>query len=258
MARGDHHDGAHNFAMERTRFASRSPRRWARNRSMNIEANILKYIYGDQGSGGVKPLERYASFDYCFNYFQTFRESGTLAKVADDSNMQESCLQLGFYLASWGMLRGSSQLLKKSVKVYEPVIRAIASADDSVWDIDAHEYTPSNIKKIIGFEGTLQQALPASKSSPPSPTLVTKIMLGVFGNVPAFGTFFKDGFGVSTFGPKSLSKVGQFYWDNESIVEKYRINTLDFLSGSPTKRRYSRAKVIDMVFFIEGGGKSIE
>jgi hypothetical protein len=31
---------------------------------MNIDANILKYIYGDQGSGGVKPLERYASFAF--------------------------------------------------------------------------------------------------------------------------------------------------------------------------------------------------
>ncbi len=224
---------------------------------MDIESNILKYINGDQKSGGVKPLERYASFDYCFNYFQAFRESGTVKEVADATNMQESCLQLGFYLASWGMLRGSSMLLKKSFKVYEPVIHAIASANDSVWEIDADHYTPSSIKEIIDFEKTLQQALPASKSSPPSPTLVTKIMLGVFGNVPAFDTFFKNGFGVSTFGPKSLSKIAQFYRDNEAIIEKYRINTLDFLSGSPTKRRYSRAKVIDMVFFIEGGGKSI-
>jgi hypothetical protein len=225
---------------------------------MNVESNILKYIYGDQESEGVKPFERYASFDYCFNYFQTFRENGAIADIADASNMQESCLQLGFYLASWGMLRGSSQLLKKSVKIFEPVIKAIASADESMWDIDADHYTPSNILKVIDFEGTLQQALPASKSSPASPTLVTKIMLGVFGNVPAFDTFFKNGFGVSTFGPKALSKIGQFYRDNEEIIEKYRINTLDFLNGTSTKRRYSRAKVIDMVFFIEGGGKSID
>jgi len=225
---------------------------------MNIESNILKYVYGDKESGGVKPLERYTSFDYCFNYFQAFRESGTVAEIADESNMQESCLQLGFYLASWGMLRGSSQLLKKSVKVYEAVIHAIASADETVWGIDADQYTATNIKEIVNFEGMLQQALPASKSSPASPTLVTKIMLGVFGNVPAFDTFFKNGFGVSTFGPKSLSKIGQFYRDHEEIIEKYRINTLDFLSGTPTERKYSRAKVIDMIFFIEGGGKSIE
>ena len=209
-------------------------------------------------SGGVKPLERYASFDYCFNYFQAFRESGTANEVAHATNMQESCLQLGFYLASWGMLRGSSMLLKKSIKVYEPVIHAIASADTPIWDIDADGYTASNIEKIIDFEKTLQQTLPASQSTLPSQTLVTKIMLGVFGNVPAFDTNFKNGFRVFTFSPKSLSRIGQFYRDNKDIIEKYRINTLDFLSGQPTKRRYSRAKVIDMVFFIEGGGKLVE
>lgn len=203
-------------------------------------------------------MERYASFDYCFNYFQAFRESGATNEIASPTKMQESCLQLGFYLASWGMLRGSAMLLKKSAKVYEPVIHAIASEDIPIWDIDADRYTPSNIQKIIDFEKTLQHKLPASQSSLPSPTLVTKIMLGVFGNVPAFDTYFKKGFGVSTFNPKSLSRIGQFYSDNKTIIEKYRINTLDFLSGQPTQRRYSRAKIIDMIFFIEGGGKSVE
>lgn len=28
---------------------------------------------------------------------------------------------------------------------------------------------------------------------------------------------------------------------------------LDFGTGKPSQRRYSRAKVIDMIFFIEGG-----
>jgi hypothetical protein len=179
-------------------------------------------------------------------------------EVSHATNMQESCLQLGFYLASWGMLRGSSMLLQKSLKVYEPVINVIASADAQIWDIDADRYTSGNIQKVIEFEKTLQRTLPGSKSSLPSPTLVTKIMLGVFGNVPAFDTYFKNGFGVFTFGPKSLNRIGQFYMDNKDIIEKYRINTLDFMSGQPTKRRYSWAKVIDMIFFIEGGGKSVE
>jgi hypothetical protein len=82
-------------------------------------------------------------------------------------------------------------------------------------------------------------------------------MLGVFGNVPAFDTFFTKGFGAFTFGPKSLTRIGQFYSDNKDMIEKHRINTLDFLSGQPTPRRYSRAKVIDMAFFMEGGGKSV-
>lgn len=55
-----------------------------------------------------KPELRYASYDYCFNYFQSFYNNGTVVELASEANLQMSCLQLGFYLASWGMLRGSS------------------------------------------------------------------------------------------------------------------------------------------------------
>ena len=38
------------------------------------------------------------------------------------------------------------------------------------------------------------------------------------------------------------------------MIDRNRVSTLDFHTGEPTNRRYSRAKVIDMIFFIEGGG----
>jgi hypothetical protein len=132
---------------------------------MNIESNILRYINGDQKSGGVKPTERYTSFDYCFNYFQSFRESGTIKDISHEKNMQESCLQLGFYLASWGMFRGSSTLLQKSLKIFIPVINLIASTDAEIWDIDADRYTPDNIEKIIEFEKLIQSKWLVYKSS---------------------------------------------------------------------------------------------
>ena len=36
------------------------------------------------------------------------------------------------------------------------------------------------------------------------------------------------------------------------LIEAHREPTLDFDTGTPTNRRYTRAKVIDMIFFIEG------
>ncbi len=74
--------------------------------SVDLDANLRRYLDGGTGSGGRKPNERYASFDYCFNYFQSFRELGNISALAGPANVQLSCLQLGFYLASWGMLRG--------------------------------------------------------------------------------------------------------------------------------------------------------
>jgi hypothetical protein len=79
-------------------------------RATDIEANIAAFM------GGRGPDERYTSFDYCFNYFQVFREQDRVKEIAALESMQLSCLHLGFYLASWGMFRGSSTLLLKSLK----------------------------------------------------------------------------------------------------------------------------------------------
>ena len=212
----------------------------------DIEANIRGYLQGRM------PQERDASFDYCFNYFQTFREQHTVEQMASPAHLRESCFQLGFYLASWGMLRGSSFLSKKSAKFYVPIIETIANANPLLWDIDAHCYTTDNIALILTFKEEVAQAL--GKTNNPSDILVTKIMLGVFGNVPAFDDYFTKGFSVSSFGKRALEEVAHFYEARKAVIEQFRVPTLDFETGQPTRRLYSRAKIIDMNFFIAGGG----
>ena len=59
-------------------------------------------------------------------------------------------------------------------------------------------------------------------------------MLGVFGCVPAFDTYFKKGFGISTFSERSLRLVGEFYRANASVIDELRQPTLDFTTGQPT------------------------
>jgi hypothetical protein len=209
---------------------------------MDVEKNLAEYL------GDRKPTSRYASFDYCFNYFQEYRERDCIAALAEPANLQASCLQLGFYLASWGMLRGSSELLQRSVRSFVPVVEAIAAAPDEMWSIDADSYSEDSLTAILSFARVLRGTLHAGASD----ILVTKIMLGTMGCVPAFDTNFKNGFGVASFGRKSLRKVADFYRGNAGVIEAHREATLDFDSGLPTERRYTRTKVIDMIFFIEG------
>jgi hypothetical protein len=209
---------------------------------MDVEANLRKYL---RRRG---PKERYTSFDYCFNYFQSHRESGDVSKLVVGPQLQMSCLQLGFYLASWGMFRNST-LMERSVKHYEDLIGVIASLPPSIWDIDAHCYTVENCASIWEMKNQIQEALPGSKSD----ILVTKIMLGVFGIVPAFDSRFKTGSRIYGFGQNALRKISDFYLENAEVVERNRVSTLDFDTGKETHRRYTRAKVIDMIFFIEGG-----
>jgi len=160
---------------------------------MNVDDYLTQFINGNGKSHGRKPGERYASFDYCFNYFQQFREDKTLLNMADEANMELSCLHLSFYLASWGMFRGSSFLLEKSFKFFEPLIRTISSMDENIWNVDADEYTDQNIALLIQCSNTIAGSL--GKTNNPTDTLITKIMLGVFGNVPAFDNNFRKGFG---------------------------------------------------------------
>jgi hypothetical protein len=78
--------------------------------TVDIGANLTAFL--DQRA----PEARYASFDCCFNYFQEARETRETDRLADKDNLMLSCLQLGFYLASWGMMRGSGDLLQRSIR----------------------------------------------------------------------------------------------------------------------------------------------
>lgn len=208
---------------------------------MVLETSITTYL------ANRKADARYASFDYCYNYFQSFREAGNVGAPAEPGNIQLGCLHLGFFLASWGMYRGSSELLRMSARYLVPIVELVARAKTPLWDLDAHCYSDHSIAQLLETGGALRKIQPAM-----SDTLITKIMLGVFGSVPAFDTNFKRGFGVSSFGRKALRMIGMCYEENQMLIERLRTSTLDFVSGEPTTRKYTRAKVIDMAFFIQG------
>ena len=203
-----------------------------------------------------KPNNRYASFDYCYNYFYNFYKSNSLKKLANDENLEQSCLQLGFYLASWGMMRGSTFMLKKySSRNLGKLIKAISEMKRKLWEIDVDSYDEGNIKLLLECKEKIKVAL--GKNNNPSDTLVTKIMLGVFANVPAFDQNFKKAMKAYKFDEKSLGKIKELYDKNEKLFESFKIRTIDFKTGKETDIRYTNAKLIDMAGF-EHGKKLIE
>jgi len=218
---------------------------------MDLNANIRSYL------NDRSPFTRYSSFDYCFNYFSSFYEHDNIETIANPTNIQLSCLQLGFYLASWGMLRGSTLLLQKSAKHYEPLIYVIAKMPEVCWKIDLDTYSDENaIPLLLEIYRHISDSLREGDKLP-SPTLVTKIMLGVFGNVPALDDNFCKGFGFSKHFSKSLlRKVSDYYQTNREEFDRHGIKTIDFGTGMETNRYYTKAKLIDMVGFIEGLKKS--
>ncbi len=196
--------------------------------------------------------ERYTSFDYCYNYFRNTTDL--------NNDIEKSCLVLGFYLASWGMLRGSSFLLQKSAKHFQKLIEYYSTLDKEIWLIDVDNYSIENNSKIIEIYNKTKENIIIENNS--HLTLTTKILLGVFGFIPAydkyfcktFNELFKNKCGFTAVNTNSLNCLKEFYDINKTTIDKLadKTNTTDFLTGQKTNITYPKAKIIDMFGFTNG------
>lgn len=200
------------------------------------------------------PTDRYASFDYCYRYFHPSTAHDLLKDI------EKSSLAIGFYLASWGMLRGSSFLLNKSAKHYEPLVAYIANLDKAVWSIDVDSYNEENIRTICTIYNEIKRIIIDNGST--HLTLVTKILLGVFGFIPAYDNYFGNTFrsifegkcGFRSVNKKSLDCIRQFYEANKSEIDNHssKIFVKEFSTGNASNLTYTKSKLIDMYGFTKG------
>ena len=229
---------------------------------------IYKYHTDPQVQSVDASRQRFASYDFCHSYFLRNRESLS-------SKMEESCIYLWSFLGSWGMLRGSSVLLKEnSPASLRNVVWCIAETPKEVWDIDVEQYGDEKCRKqIIDLYDSIKLALKEGSSrvyckgnliaslENPSRTLVTKIMMGVFGIVPAFDTFFCDvfgslyhgtGFHSGNFSLDCLDAIYKFYLQNKLQLDSIKIAVIDFYGNPIEGMYYKKAKLIDMYGFTRG------
>jgi hypothetical protein len=216
-----------------------------------MKQNDIEEIVG-KFTSLCKPEHRYSSFDYCYNYFYT---NDDLTK-----DMEKSCFELAFYLSSWGMFRGSSFILQKSAKYFVQTIEYINSLENDLWKKDVNNYDDIFIERIIEIYIKLKELVVEGWSR--SITLVTKMMLGIFGFVPAYDEYFCRSFrtltnrkcGFSSFNKESLKMIKCFFDSNEDSINKISNETFtyDFITGNKTKIKYPKAKIIDMYGFSNG------
>ena len=117
-----------------------------------------------------------------------------------------------------------------------------------MWKLDVDSYDETSYRDISNSIKQISEAFPHNASL----TLKTKTMLGVFGSIPAFDSFFVRNSGLRSLNFESLMKLKTFYENNQSTIEEIRLktHTIDFNTGKPTKHLYTRAKMIDMIFFV--------
>ena len=145
---------------------------------------------------------RHRAWEYCREQFIKAHNKGT------SYDKDYLCLYLTVYLTNWGMYRGSSALLFNDYRVHEDAVDIILDQKyNKLWNYNP--FDPSNNVSLPQelfdrWNGELWQAYnklmkktnyPRKKQDSPnaSEILVTKVMLGTWGCVPAYDTFLKKG-----------------------------------------------------------------
>ncbi len=178
------------------------------------------------------PDTRYRSWEWCY---EAFNEGRAEYNATEDDDKKEKivdylALHLGFYLASWGMYRGSSYLLQREYKAHKPVVRILLEDKyNSLWGYGVAKLdTDDKIKfsvaakssqnklifeEEVGLYWRIRKAYggyDGNDDDNATDTLVTKILMGTMGCVPAFDRFLKIG----------IKWLKQQYNDDYSIISQ--------------------------------------
>ena len=175
---------------------------------------------------------RYNSWTLCFNAFKKNRHI--------EGQEEYLCLQLAWYLASWGMLRNSG-LMNYDYLVHMPfVLEIVKTKYDALYDESAH-----NDELIFDAVESIKDLYPRSISK--TDTFITKILMGVFGCTPAYDRYF-----VSTL---KNSKIAYERVSRQSLIS---LNALyDYYDEFEELRQryisegtyYTKMKMLDMCFW---------
>ncbi len=194
---------------------------------------------------------RYRSWEHCYGYFRNIVNGGA------DFDCNQAALQLGFYLASWGMYRGSSFLLQHAYTVHLGVIDLLRESRFSVlWETEfgAHstdlELIPIILEVISGIRAVYKPFAPAGNSKQPTYTLITKILLGTLGCLPACDRYFIDGFKSSGFSYSSSNR--KLFIEHALGFCQENLHALREEQGrimKLSKEHYPLMKLVDMYFW---------
>ena len=194
---------------------------------------------------------RSRSWEHCYRVFRD-------ARTDPSPDYNYLSLHLAFYLASWGMYRGWSFLLQRDYKVLSPIVEEILKPEyDCLFGLACADLRESEVQgsleklhKYIAkhFRPIRNEVAGREVASPVSPVLITKILMGTLGCVPAYDRFFVDGIKkhkVTTqeYSRKSVRKLAEFYEAHNDRLEEARrgMRTEDLT--------YPQMKLLDMGFW---------
>lgn len=223
-----------------------------------ITENVEKFY----GSIDSISDHRYKSWEHCYTFFKRIKDKKLTAEELDLAQ-----LHLAFYLASWGMYRGSSFILQKDYTIFKRIVEIILSKTYlPLWEIENNLDRREELSKLFSklyleIKSELRNIRLSLNKHPDlnktkrylneiedvSPTLITKIILGTIGCIPAYDRYFIKGLENSNiqkkFNPnKSFIELLNFYIENKKEID----------SLNSKFKGYTLMKILDMYFWIQG------
>ena len=191
---------------------------------------------------------RSRSWEHCYRVFRD-------ARTDPSPDCDYLSLHLAFYLASWGMYRGSSFLLQKDYKVLVPIVEKILKPEyDCLFGVACADLRESEVQgsleklyKYIAkhLQPIRNEVAGREVRTPVSPVLITKILMGTLGCVPAYDRFFEEGarhLGLKekNYKKNSLLELADIYEAHNDRLEEARrgMRTEDLV--------YPQMKLLDM------------
>ena len=194
---------------------------------------------------------RYKSYDYCREAFIKYRKNSEMYDYI--------ALNLFAYLASWGMLRNSF-LLQKDYRFLVPLVEILC---EEKYDCLLNKYlfkkqTDEYIEKVLDitkrvsdyFKGTnyyIDGSNEKKVVKNVTDTLISKILLGTFGCIPAYDENVKKSFKkfniCQTLNKNSLYSLTEFAKEHIDAINNLCSKLSDI---------YTPMKVLDIFFYEQG------
>lgn len=227
------------------------------------QEELIKSAYDFYEKLKIVEKGRYLSWEHCYSIFSQARKTGT-------PDIELLCLHLSFYLASWGMYRGASFLLQRDYLVHKDAVETILNEKYNcllgceVDSLRKHLDLLFELSgELNGIYGEIREQVCAEMGRnnpvmPISDTLITKILLGTLGCVPAYDRFFIKGItdtktAHSQFNSRSMEEIIGHYKKNEKLYEPIREKMV-----VKDDVYYPPMKIVDMVFWNYGYNKGLK
>jgi len=228
------------------------------------QQHAVKYRQSHQGlqcPDGSRSQSLYnLSWEHCYTHFQQH------AQFRTEADYQHASLHLAFFLASWGMYRGSSFLSKKDYLIHIPVVRVICEPRyEQLWDPEIGSGTArgaeGHVKLLIEIGdrirevyGKIMSVDGKTRDVVATDTLLTKIILGTMGCCVAYDRYAVLALGSLGIRPARFSRDGycsllRFCQDHAEELTSVEIRT------KQGNRKYPVMKLADM-YLSEVGASS--